>query len=314
MEKTNINTSYDELDLLLEDTLEVKIEVIQEEITPQISEDDTPDITEFMEEKKQKSKILSGIFFGVRYLLTTSMIFVVLLLTTNYSAYYNIAMSYINSDDLANKSRGLISSVEASNITDKMKEERAQQEGFLEEDTEQIKSKNSIKHLIDITEKDGERMDIEITPYQNRVIIPKIGKNIPLVDIKNRALDSSNELNNIFMKELEKGIIRYPGSAKPGKEGNSFIFGHSSNFPWIKGDYNDVFALLDNVEFDDEIIVYYNQKKYKYIIRKKHVISPGNVSVLKQEKNTSELTLMTCWPIGTTLNRLIVTAELVEEL
>jgi sortase (surface protein transpeptidase) len=36
------------------------------------------------------------------------------------------------------------------------------------------------------------------------------------------------------MKELEKGIIRYPGSAKPGENGSSFIFGHSSNFPWIK--------------------------------------------------------------------------------
>jgi sortase (surface protein transpeptidase) len=36
------------------------------------------------------------------------------------------------------------------------------------------------------------------------------------------------------MKELEKGVIRYPGSAKPGEDGASFIFGHSSNFPWIK--------------------------------------------------------------------------------
>jgi sortase (surface protein transpeptidase) len=36
------------------------------------------------------------------------------------------------------------------------------------------------------------------------------------------------------MKELENGIIRYPGSAKPGEDGISFIFGHSSNFPWVK--------------------------------------------------------------------------------
>jgi hypothetical protein len=36
------------------------------------------------------------------------------------------------------------------------------------------------------------------------------------------------------MKELENGIIRYPGSAKPGENGTSFIFGHSSNFPWVK--------------------------------------------------------------------------------
>jgi hypothetical protein len=61
-------------------------------------------------------------------------------------------------------------------------------------------------------------MDIEITPYQNRVIIPKIGKNIPLVEIQNRALEDKNDLNNIFMKELENGVIRYPGSAKPGQK------------------------------------------------------------------------------------------------
>jgi sortase A len=72
--------------------------------------------------------------------------------------------------------------------------------------------------------------------------------------------------------------------------------------------------LLDNVGFDDEIIVYYNQKKYKYIVREKNVITPGDTSVLNKEKNKSELTLMTCWPIGTTLNRLIVTGELVEEI
>jgi sortase (surface protein transpeptidase) len=36
------------------------------------------------------------------------------------------------------------------------------------------------------------------------------------------------------MKELQNGVIRYPGSAKPGDEGNSFIFGHSSNFPWVE--------------------------------------------------------------------------------
>ena len=235
-------------------------------------------------------------------------------MTTNYQAYYNIAMSYINAEDLANQSRGLISSVEASNITSKIQNQIVEQQEFITNDQDEIKTQNSVKHLLDISEKNWVWVDIEITPYQNRIIIPKIGKNIPLVDIKNRALDDSNELNNIFMKELEKGVIRYPGSAIPGKNGNAFVFGHSSNFPWIKWEYNDVFSLLDNVGFDDEIIVYYNQKKYKYIVREKNVITPGDTSVLERNKDKAEITLMTCWPIGTTLNRLIVTAELVEEL
>lgn len=76
----------------------------------------------------------------------------------------------------------------------------------------------------------------------------------------------------------------------------------------MQGDYNDVFARLNNVIHGDEVIVYYEQKKYVYKIYEKNVIAPGDVSVL-QSKNTShaQISLMTCWPIGTTLNRLILT-------
>jgi LPXTG-site transpeptidase (sortase) family protein len=154
---------------------------------------------------------------------------------------------------------------------------------------------------------------IEITPYENRIVIPTIGKNIPLIDIKQKKVEWVNELNDIFMKELENGVIRYPGSAKPWEIGNSFIFWHSSNFPWLEGEYNDVFSLLDKVTFEDEVIVYYGQEKYTYKIRTKNVISPGDVSVLENESDDdrSKLTLMTCWPIGTTLNRLVLTGELI---
>jgi LPXTG-site transpeptidase (sortase) family protein len=66
------------------------------------------------------------------------------------------------------------------------------------------------------------------------------------------------------------------------------------------------------VTYDDEIIVYYGQEKHTYKIRTKDVISPGDVSVLKNDDNDkSKLTLMTCWPLGTTLNRLVLTGDLI---
>lgn len=75
-----------------------------------------------------------------------------------------------------------------------------------------------------------------------------------------------------------------------------------------------MFSLLDKVSFDDEVIIYYGQEKYTYKIRTKNVIRPGDVSVLKSNENDSraQITLMTCWPIGTTLNRLVLTGELVK--
>jgi hypothetical protein len=62
-------------------------------------------------------------------------------------------MSYINSEELENKSRGLISSVEASNITSKIKNEIAEQKEFIENEQEEIITQNSVKHLLEISEK-----------------------------------------------------------------------------------------------------------------------------------------------------------------
>jgi hypothetical protein len=88
----------------------------------------------------------------------------------------------------------------------------------------------------------------ELTPYENRIIIPRIGKNIPLVDVVIDHGASFETMHEVFMEELRKGVVRYPGTAEPGEVGNTFIFGHSSNFPWVKSEYNDVFALIDQLK------------------------------------------------------------------
>jgi sortase A len=152
-----------------------------------------------------------------------------------------------------------------------------------------------------------------VTPYENRIIIPKIGKNIPLVDVHHDSDADYSVMHEIFMEELKKGIVRYPGTAKPGEVGNTFIFGHSSNFPWVQSDYNDVFALLDQLATGDEITIFYNQKKFTYRVTDKSIVKPGDVKTLgSRDPTKKELSLMTCWPIGTTLERIIVFSELVE--
>lgn len=251
-------------------------------------------------------KIINFFSFGVRYVSTSVLIFAILLVWTNYSAYINVAKSYIFKDELQQSGDKLISAVEASNFVENQQE-------IIEKSQETKKSQHSLKTLLSESNTTDNAFDIDITPYENKIVIPKIGKNIPLLDIKPRVVSGQDELNDIFMEELQNGVIRYPGSVKPGKDGNTFIFGHSSNFPWIKWDYNDVFALLDKVVFDDYIYVYYDQKKFTYKIREKKVVKPGDVSVLKRNKGKNEITLMTCWPIWTTLNRLLVVWELVEE-
>lgn len=266
--------------------------------------------------KRKHQYILSWIIFASKYMITSALIFAVLLVTTNYSAYINIAKSYINSNEMEVTQQRLITSVEASNIKEKYTENAKVKIHKKEQDklkNEEDDTKLSINKMKKEQDKKDINLNIQITPYSNRIIIPKIWKNIPLIDIKNKNISWENELNDIFMKELESWVIRYPGSAKPWKKWTSFIFWHSSNYPWIKWDYNDVFALLDNVSYDDEIIVYYWQEKYKYKVKEKKVIKPWDVSVLWRNKDKSEITLMTCWPVGTTLNRLIVVWDLIKE-
>ncbi len=44
----------------------------------------------------------------------------------------------------------------------------------------------------------------EVAPYENRIIIPRLGKNIPLVDVEHDANAKFGELQNVFMDELKK--------------------------------------------------------------------------------------------------------------
>ena len=257
--------------------------------------------------------------FWIKYILTSVAIFWVLLVSTNFSAYSNIMESYIFENEHNETATSLLNSVSAGEVKEKdiiYKKTKAEQiEEFKEKTEKTEKSQNAffMKQIISKTENEDIDLWINIVPYENRIVIPKIWKNIPLIDIREKTVESKNKLDNILMKELEDWVVRYPGSARPGEKGNSFIFGHSSNFPWIAGDYNDVFARLGQVNKWDIIFSYYGQKKYKYKIVEKKVVKPTDVGVLKNDETKKQLTLMTCWPIGTTLNRLILTAELIEE-
>jgi sortase A len=58
----------------------------------------------------------------------------------------------------------------------------------------------------------------------------------------------------------------------------------------------------------DNVIVYHDQKKYEYRVYDKKVIKPSQVDILTQE-GEDRLTLITCTPVGTDLNRLVLLAR-----
>jgi sortase A len=141
------------------------------------------------------------------------------------------------------------------------------------------------------------------------IVIPKIRANAKVIN----NIDPFNSKE--YQWALTKGVAHAKGTAYPGHAGNTFIFAHSSVDWYIANRYNSVFYLLHKLEKGDKIEMYYKKKKYVYEVTVKKYVDASDVSYLNSQNslnslNTSILTLMTCWPPGTTYKRLIVQAKI----
>lgn len=135
------------------------------------------------------------------------------------------------------------------------------------------------------------------------IIIPKINVNSKVV--KNIDPNNSSE----YQIALTKGVAHARGSALPGFSGNVFIFAHSANNWYQANQYNAVFYLINKLLPGDEINIYYEGSKYTYSVTDKKIVNAAEINYLTGSTSNQNLTLMTCWPPGTTLKRLIITAK-----
>ena len=144
----------------------------------------------------------------------------------------------------------------------------------------------------------------EVSP-EPKLIIPKINVDVPVIYGIGPDHDSQ-------MAAMEKGVAHFsiPGaSSHPGEIGNTALSGHSSNDLFDPGDYKFIFAQLDKLTIGDTIYANYEGKRYTYVVTKTEVVKPTDDSALVYPTDKPVLTLITCTPLGTALNRLLVTAE-----
>ncbi|MBA3678682.1 sortase [Candidatus Saccharibacteria bacterium] len=141
----------------------------------------------------------------------------------------------------------------------------------------------------------------EVVGPENVLIIPKINVNAPLVFI-----DTLEEQK--ILTALQGGVVHYAGTANPGENGNSVIFGHSSNDWWEKGNYKFVFVLLEKLVPGDQYEIHYQSRRYVYQVESTKVVQPTDLTVLDQTP-TPYSTLITCTPPGTSWRRFIVKAK-----
>ncbi len=143
----------------------------------------------------------------------------------------------------------------------------------------------------------------EVVSAQDTILIPKLNLDAPLVY-------PTESTNDAILTAIKAGVAHYPNTALPGRVGNVFLTGHSSYYWWNGGKYNQVFATLDKLTPGDLVYIYYQGGKYIYRVSRSFIVNPDQVDILNPTTGPT-LSLMTCTPIGTSLRRLVVTADLV---
>jgi len=135
------------------------------------------------------------------------------------------------------------------------------------------------------------------------IIVEKIGANAPVVpnvDVTNRAL---------YDAALKRGVAHALGTSFPGQPGITYLFAHSTDTIWNVPRFNAVFYLLKDLEPQDKVVVFFNNRRYDYVVVEKKITEPTDVYYLTAKIPEQLLVLQTCYPPGTTWKRLLVVAK-----
>lgn len=135
----------------------------------------------------------------------------------------------------------------------------------------------------------------ETRPKTDKVLIPSINLDKQLY-------------SGPTQRDLSLGPWLMPRVGAPDKGGNTVIAGHRFTYSGP-----DVFYHLDKIKTGDKITIYWQGERYDWEVTHTKVVPATEVSVQQNTKDT-RLTLITCTPLLTAKDRLIVIAKLTEHI
>lgn len=139
-----------------------------------------------------------------------------------------------------------------------------------------------------------------------RIQIPKLA-----VDEQVKANVNPNDAKE-YTLALEEGVAHAKGSAFPGENKLVYIFGHSTDGSWNVEAYNAVFYQIKELVVGDEIVLQWGEQRFSYKVKEQKILKGSDVDYINGLQDENLLLLQTCWPPGTTWQRLFVVAEPVE--
>lgn len=137
---------------------------------------------------------------------------------------------------------------------------------------------------------------------------------IPDLKIKVPIIWSKDPKN--FNQDLQVGVVHYPGTAMPGDIGTMYIAGHSSNYTWAKGSFNQIFSKLGDLALNTSFKITITEQSgktavFNYVVTKTQQYKPTDQAQF-QNTDKSLVALSTCWPVGSTAKRLVVYGTLTQ--
>lgn len=157
---------------------------------------------------------------------------------------------------------------------------------------------------------DSYDFSFNLLPPTNRLIIPAINLDVPLVESSVVTYKDFTETS--FDSDLENWVVKYPTTPDPWQWWNAFFFGHTSQEYWKKNPYWTVFRNIPQLRENDKIQVVRNGVLYEYKVLKTVVVRPKDVNDTYTsfgEEWKEYITLMWCYPIGRIDKRMMIFAE-----
>lgn len=143
-------------------------------------------------------------------------------------------------------------------------------------------------------------------PLSNKVrnlVLPTSTNPIPLI-----YGQSLNEQD--IQRDLTRGAVLLPIGAHPGEPGNAVIVAHSTGLVSV-GPYRFAFTSLAQLQPGDQFMIVGTGLVHTYEVYATDVVWPHQVDRLPHS-DESTVTLVTCWPLWTDRQRLLVHARQID--
>jgi LPXTG-site transpeptidase (sortase) family protein len=163
----------------------------------------------------------------------------------------------------------------------------------------------------------GQPLETITTPYN--IYIPKIDlvNDVAMIPPKYWNNKDWQQLESIMQETMDVvGAVAYPHSVQPGNDGKIILTAHSSP-PEIgekQTEKNTLFEHLPELLPSDQIFLTVDGVMHEYQVVNSQIVSPNNAALLEQNYDSERLVLITCYPIGSTKDRLIVRAKKIREI